>query len=107
MDLVRANANFMRNRMSKAATRELMLERLREYLARKWQLKPAHALQHVLQEGLALERARYPSRVQTLEDSLETLGQGGKVAPLVLQQQIDKLLHAHTESSIETDQGED
>jgi len=103
MDLIRANANFMRNRLSKGATRELMLERLRDYLARKWQLR--HSL--ALEEGLALERTQYPSRVQTLEDSLEKLSRGGKVSPLRLQRQIDRLLHAQTETSIDTDQGED
>ena len=103
MDLIRANANFMRNRMSKGATRQLMLERLRDYLARKWQLRPADALE----EGLALERDQHPSKVRVLEDSLEKLGRGGKVAPLLLQQQIDRLLHAHTETNIDTDQGED
>lgn len=98
MDLVTANANFMRNRMSPAATQELMLERLRSHLTRKWQLRRANALA----EGLAREREWQPTVVQRLEDSLEKLGRGGKVAPLALQQQIDALLHVNANTNTST-----
>ena len=103
LDLVKANANFMRNRLSPAATRELMLDRLRDYLARKWSLPQSQALA----EGLARERALRAMIVAPLEDSLTTLGRGGKVPPLVLQQQIDALLHTHFNSNFHTTPGED
>lgn len=107
MDLVGANANFMRNRMGAAATRELMLERLRNHLARKWRLPHARALQ----EGLARERSLVGTqpdpKIARLEASLEALGRGGKVAPLALQQQIDALIHSKAVDYFDTKQGED
>ncbi len=83
-DLIAANANYLGNRLRATAVNDLILEPLRERLARKWGVPREDALS----QGLARERAAHADAVGALEDTLGRLRNGKSVPHLTLARQV-------------------